>query len=72
MYGKACGGTRKMPMKGNSYGQISEKHGYTQKTLAGVIGKARSTVTEILTLNRLIREIRDECRSNKTVSGNTP
>ncbi len=35
---------------------------YTQMDVARVIGKARSTVTEILTLNRLPEEIKDECR----------
>lgn len=35
---------------------------YTQEQVARVIGKARSTVTEILTLNRLPEPIKDECR----------
>ena len=35
---------------------------YTQKDVAKVIGKARSTVAEILSLNRLPEEIKDECR----------
>lgn len=48
--------------------KIMKDHGYTQESLAGVIGKARSTVTEILSLNRLPQEIRDECRGNKTVT----
>ncbi len=51
--------------------KIMKDHGYTQEALAGVIGKARSTVTEILTLNRLPQKIRDECRGNKTVSRST-
>ncbi|MGD9975726.1 MAG: ParB/RepB/Spo0J family partition protein [Desulfatirhabdiaceae bacterium] len=51
--------------------KIMKDHGYTQEALAGVIGKARSTVTEILTLNRLPQDIRDECRGNKTVSRST-
>lgn len=37
----------------------------------GSLARTRSTVTEILTLNRLPQEIRDECRGNKTVSRNT-
>ena len=44
---------------------------YTQEQLAGVIGKARVTVTEILTLNRLPQEIRDECRSSSTAARRT-
>jgi len=35
---------------------------YTQKDVARVIGKARSTVAEILSLNRLPELIKDECR----------
>ena len=35
---------------------------YTQKDVARVIGKARSTVAEILSLNRLPETIKDECR----------
>ncbi len=35
---------------------------YTQKDVARVIGKARSTVAEILSLNRLPEEIKNECR----------
>jgi ParB family transcriptional regulator, chromosome partitioning protein len=41
---------------------------YTQEQLSAIIGKARSTITEILTLNRLPEEIRSECRSNPAVS----
>ena len=44
---------------------------YTQEQLAGVIGKARVTVTEILSLNRLPQVIRDECRSSSTVARRT-
>ena len=44
---------------------------YTQEQLAGVIGKARVTVTEILSLNRLPPAIRDECRSSNTTSRRT-
>jgi ParB family chromosome partitioning protein len=51
--------------------KIMKDHGYTQEALAGGIGKARSTVTEILTLNRLPQEIRNECRGNKNVSRST-
>lgn len=35
---------------------------YTQEQVARVIGKARSTVAEILTLNRLPEPIKEECR----------
>lgn len=51
--------------------RIMKEHGYTQETLAGVIGKARTTLTEILSLNRLPQEIRDECRTNLKVNKST-
>ena len=44
---------------------------YTQEQLAGILGKARVTVTEILSLNRLPPAIRDECRSSNTASRRT-
>jgi ParB family chromosome partitioning protein len=40
------------------------KHRYSQKILAEIIGKARTTVNEILTLNRLPEEIKAECRTS--------
>ena len=45
--------------------------GYTQEQLAGVIGKARSTINDILTLSRLPQSIRDDCRGDKTIARNT-
>jgi len=51
--------------------RIMKVHGYTQETLAGVIGKARTTLNEILTLNRLPQEIRDECRNNPKITKTT-
>lgn len=43
---------------------IMDKHEYTQEQLAGVLGKGRSTISEVLALNRLPEEIRNECREN--------
>lgn len=40
------------------------------KSSAGMIGKARNTLTEILSLNRLPQAVRDECRSNTTTHKN--
>lgn len=37
---------------------------YTHEQAAAVIGKSRTSVTEILSLNDLPAEIRDDCRSN--------
>jgi len=42
--------------------KMIEEFKYTQKDVARVIGKARSTVAEILSLNRLPELIKDECR----------
>ncbi len=44
---------------------------YTQEQLANVIGKARSTINDILSLVRLPQSIRDDCRGDKTVARNT-
>ncbi|MBW2186724.1 MAG: ParB/RepB/Spo0J family partition protein [Deltaproteobacteria bacterium] len=38
-----------------------------QKDLPSKLGKAKSTISEILSLNRLPEEIKDECRSNNLV-----
>ena len=42
--------------------KMIKEFSYTQEQLAHVIGKARSTVTEILSLNRLPDPVKDECR----------
>ena len=41
---------------------------YTQEQLAGIIGKARQTITDILAVNRLPQDIRDECRGDRKIS----
>ncbi len=51
--------------------RLIKERGYTQEQLAAVINKARTTLTEILSLNRLPQKIRDECRGDRTVSKNT-
>jgi len=43
---------------------------YTQEQLSGVIGKARTTLTEILSLNKLPQDVRDDCRGDRTISKN--
>ena len=47
-----------------AYSRMIEEYGYTQKKLAQVIGKARTTVTESLTLNRLPENLRNKCRTS--------
>ena len=42
--------------------KMMAEYTYTQEQLAQVIGKARSTITETLSLNKLPEEIKSECR----------
>lgn len=48
--------------------KLKDAYGYDDKRLTTIIGKAKSTVSEILSLNRLPQEIRDECRANSKIS----
>src|SRR5665647_2350990 len=43
---------------------------YTQEQLGGIIGKARNTLSEILSLNKLPQDVRDDCRGDRTISKN--
>jgi ParB family chromosome partitioning protein len=47
-----------------SLDRLMHTHGYTQEVVAKVIGKARSTVTELLSLNKLPEAIKAECRNS--------
>jgi ParB family transcriptional regulator, chromosome partitioning protein len=47
--------------------RLMDDHAYQQEQLATVIGKSQPTISETLSLNRLPREIRDECRQDPTV-----
>jgi ParB family chromosome partitioning protein len=49
---------------------MDEQH-FTQEQLGGIVGKARTTVRDILTLNRLPQKIRDECRGDRIISRQT-
>lgn len=51
--------------------RLKDEQKYTDEQLAGVIGKARQTVSDILTLNRLPLEIRDKCRGERTITRKT-
>jgi ParB family chromosome partitioning protein len=51
--------------------RLMTEQSYTQEQLGVIIGKARTTVSEILSLNRLPVEIRDECRSSTAVTRKT-
>ena len=43
-------------------GRMIDEYNYTQEQLALAIGKARTTITETLSLRKLPEEVRDECR----------
>lgn len=48
--------------------RVHEDYDYSQDELAAIIGKSKSTVSEILSLNDLPPEIRDECRNDPSIS----
>lgn len=50
--------------------RLMDEQKYNQEQLAGVIGKARQTINEILLVNRIPQEIRDECRGDRKISKN--
>lgn len=47
----------------NSYKRMIDDFKYTQEQLAMIVGKGRSTITEILSLNNLSEDIKTECLS---------
>ena len=49
-----------------AYANIMESHNYTQKQLSSVVGKARTTINELLSLNKLPEAIKEECRTSDT------
>ncbi len=49
-----------------AYQKIIDKRQYTQQQLSDIVGKARNTISELLTLNSLPDEIKAECRSSDT------
>ncbi|ARV20622.1 Chromosome-partitioning protein Spo0J [Curvibacter sp. AEP1-3] len=51
-----------------SLGRLMETHGYTQEDAAKVIGKARNTVTELLSLLKLPEAIEVQCRTSDIAS----
>ena len=44
---------------------------YTQEQLGDMVGKARTTVSDILTINKLPQAIRDECRGDRQITRQT-
>lgn len=51
-----------------SLGRLMETHGYTQEDAAKVIGKARNTVNELLSLLKLPEAIKAQCRTSDIAS----
>jgi ParB family chromosome partitioning protein len=51
--------------------RLMDEQQYTQEQLGGIIGKARNTLSEILSLNKLPQAVRDDCRGDRTISKNT-
>jgi len=50
--------------------RLMDDHAYQQDELARIIGKSPATISVSLSINRLPKEIRDECRQDPTVSRN--
>lgn len=48
--------------------QLKVEQGYTNEQISAVIGKAISTISEILSLNKLPAEVKDVCRQDPKVS----
>ncbi len=50
---------------------LADKFGYTQEQIAQKISKSRSTVTELMTIAGLPKEVREKCHSAKIASKST-
>jgi len=50
--------------------RLMNDHAYQQEQLATIIGKSQPMISKSLSLNRLPKEIRDECRKDPTVPKN--
>jgi len=47
--------------------RIMKRHGYKQGDLISVVGKSKAMISEIMSLNRLPEEIKNECRQDPSV-----
>lgn len=47
---------------------LMDQQQYSQDQLSAIIGKARTSITELLSLNRLPQAIRDECRGDRKIN----
>ena len=52
-------------------GVLAEMYGYSHSQIAEKIGKARSTITEILNIKKIPKEIRGLCKTFKIMSRST-
>lgn len=49
-------------------GRLKEEKGYTDEQLGGVLGKKRSTISDMLLINKLPEDVRKECRESSRYS----
>lgn len=50
--------------------RIMKKHNYNQDGLISVVNKSKARISELLSLNRLPEEIKNECRQNPNITRN--
>jgi len=50
--------------------RLKKNHAYQQDDLVRIIGKAKTTISETLSLNNLPQEVRDECRKDPSIPKN--
>lgn len=50
--------------------RLKEEQKYTDEQLSGVMGKARTTISDIILINRIPIDIRNECRGDRNISKN--
>jgi ParB family chromosome partitioning protein len=51
--------------------KLMDDHAYNQDQLATIIGKSQPTISQTLSINRLPKEVRDQCRQDPTVPKRT-
>ncbi len=54
-----------------AFKRLMVEQNYTQEQLGDMVGKARTTVSDILTINKLPQAIRDECRGDRQITRQT-
>ena len=54
-----------------AFQRLMVEQNYTQEQLGDMVGKARTTVSETLTINKLPQAIRDECRGDRQITRQT-